>query len=84
MKVSPHFTTQLVFKNEFAIELLYGSFFLQIFGHISGSHLNPAVTLAAVILELLDYMTAIYYVVGQFAGAIFGFGLIKVITTTHT
>lgn len=55
-------------------------FILQIFGHISGSHLNPVVTLAAVILELLDYVTAAYYVAGQFAGAILGFGLIKVLT----
>lgn len=62
---------------------IYIFFFFQIFGHISGSHLNPVVTLGAVILELMDYITAAYYVVGQFAGAILGFGLIKLLTPSR-
>lgn len=51
----------------------------QIFGHISGAHLNPCVTLAAVILRVLpDYMLAPIYVIAQFTGAYLGLGLLKV------
>jgi aquaporin Z len=42
------------------------------FGHISGAHLNPAVTLAVAIRGRIDYMSAIAYTVAQFVGALLG------------
>lgn len=42
------------------------------FGHISGAHLNPAVTLAVAIRGRIDYMSAIAYTVAQFIGALLG------------
>lgn len=52
---------------------------IQAFGHISGAHLNPAVTFAAVIMKLLSPTMAGVYILAQFAGAILGFGLLKVL-----
>ena len=42
------------------------------FGHISGAHLNPAVTLAVLIRGRIDYMSAMAYVAAQFVGAFVG------------
>ena len=42
------------------------------FGHISGAHLNPAVTLAVFIRGRIDYMSAMAYVAAQFVGAFVG------------
>lgn len=43
---------------------------ITIFGHVSGGHFNPAVTLAAVLDGRIDIPSAIGYVVAQVAGAI--------------
>lgn len=59
--------------------LLYFKWF-QAFGHISGAHLNPAVTLAAVILRVTSPIMAIVYIAAQFIGAVLGFALLKVRT----
>ncbi|CAH2002666.1 unnamed protein product [Acanthoscelides obtectus] len=50
---------------------------IQTFGHISGAHLNPAVTIAAVIHKIMNFQTAIAYIAGQFLGATLGFALLK-------
>uniref|UniRef100_A0A7R9WIQ8 Aquaporin n=1 Tax=Pseudictyota dubia TaxID=2749911 RepID=A0A7R9WIQ8_9STRA len=42
------------------------------FGHISGGHMNPAVTLAFVWLRLMDWMTGLFYVLAQCVGAWMG------------
>lgn len=47
------------------------------FGHISGGHVNPAVTLAMLIVGKVDLMKAVYYWVAQFAGAIIAGFLVK-------
>lgn len=60
------------------------SVFFQIFGHISGAHLNPAVTLSTVLLKMLSPAMGVVYVAGQFLGATFGFALLKVSTTSST
>ncbi|XP_056634906.1 aquaporin AQPAn.G-like isoform X2 [Diorhabda sublineata] len=52
---------------------------IQAFGHISGAHLNPGVTFAAVVMKLLSPTMAGIYVMAQFSGAILGFGLLKVL-----
>lgn len=53
-------------------------FSLQTYGHVSGGHFNPAVTLGAVMLGLKSIPTGILYVIAQFIGAILGYGLLKV------
>lgn len=47
-------------------------------GHISGAHLNPAVTIGAVIIGLKSIPTGIAYIGAQIIGAIIGYGLLMV------
>ncbi|GAB0087910.1 aquaporin [Sergentomyia squamirostris] len=53
---------------------------VNVFGHISGAHLNPAVTIAATIYKLVNPSTAAIYIIGQVLGAFMGFGLLKALT----
>nr|BAF62091.1 aquaporin [Polypedilum vanderplanki] len=53
---------------------------VNIFGVVSGSHLNPAVTLAAYVYKLVNIPTAIAYVIGQFIGAFLGYALLRLLT----
>ncbi|XP_050510894.1 aquaporin AQPAe.a-like isoform X1 [Diabrotica virgifera virgifera] len=55
---------------------------IQTFGHISGAHLNPAVTFAAVFMKLVSPMMSIVYIAAQFLGATLGFALLKVLLPT--
>lgn len=50
----------------------------QMLGHVSGAHLNPAVTIGAVIWGLKSIPTGVIYVIGQFIGATIGYGVLKV------
>lgn len=50
----------------------------QCVGHISGAFLNPAVTLAALILGNKTLMMTGFYIIAQCVGALLGFGLLKV------
>nr|CAD7463866.1 unnamed protein product [Timema tahoe] len=43
----------------------------------SAAHLNPAVSIAAVVLEQINIPLAIVYIVSECSGAIVGFGLLK-------
>ncbi|XP_030767829.1 aquaporin AQPAn.G-like [Sitophilus oryzae] len=52
---------------------------IQIFGHISGAHLNPAVTLSTVIFRMLSPAMGVVYVAGQFLGATLGYALLKIL-----
>lgn len=47
-------------------------------GHISGAHLNPAVTIGAVILGIKTIPTGILYAIAQFIGATIGYGILMV------
>lgn len=47
-------------------------------GHISGAHLNPAITIGAVIVGLKSIPTGVVYILGQFIGATLGYGALKV------
>ncbi|XP_039279286.1 aquaporin AQPAn.G isoform X2 [Nilaparvata lugens] len=53
---------------------------VQIFGHISGSHLNPTVTLCAVIMRKINAVSALVYVLSECLGAILGIGLLNLVT----
>ncbi|CAG9863152.1 unnamed protein product [Phyllotreta striolata] len=52
---------------------------IQAFGHISGAHLNPAVTFAAVFLKVVSPLMSLVYISAQFFGGILGFALLKLL-----
>ena len=41
-------------------------------GHISGAHINPAVTIALAATRKIDWATAVYYIAAQLVGALIG------------
>src|SRR5512140_164267 len=43
---------------------------INLFGHVSGGHFNPAVTLAALLDGRVDLVNAILYVIAQVVGAV--------------
>jgi aquaporin-4 len=45
-------------------------------GHISGGHINPAVTVAFLVARRINIVTAVIYVAAQMTGAVFGAGLL--------
>lgn len=51
-------------------------FNIQIFGHISGAYMNPAVTLAAVIWGSISVPVGIAYTIVECAGALVGYGIL--------
>ncbi|XP_020777769.2 aquaporin-4 [Boleophthalmus pectinirostris] len=53
---------------------------VQCFGHISGGHINPAVTAAMVVTGKLSLAKALFYVLAQCLGAITGAGLLYLVT----
>lgn len=53
---------------------------IQCVGHISGAHLNPAITVAAVLLGNKSFPMAVFYIIAQCLGSLLGFGLLKMIT----
>lgn len=55
----------------FANGLMYASM-IQVFGHISGAHLNPAVTMGALICGHIKVIKALSYILVQSTGAIIG------------
>ncbi|XP_034476935.1 aquaporin AQPcic [Drosophila innubila] len=55
---------------------------IQCFGCVSGAHLNPAVTVAAYIYDMVSLPMAFIYFVGQMLGAFIGYGLLKALLTT--
>ncbi|XP_053571853.1 aquaporin-4-like [Bombina bombina] len=50
------------------------------FGHISGAHINPVVTLAMVCTRKISLAKSIFYIISQCLGAITGAGLLFIIT----
>ncbi|KAL2097296.1 hypothetical protein ACEWY4_006503 [Coilia grayii] len=53
---------------------------VQCFGHISGGHINPAVTAAMVVTRKLSLAKAMFYVVAQCLGAMAGAGILYQVT----
>ena len=52
-------------------------------GHISGCHINPAVTIALLATRKIDVKTAVPYIGAQLVGAFIGAGLTYVILTNN-
>lgn len=53
---------------------------VQCFGHISGGHINPAVTVAMVCAHKLSLSKALFYLVAQCLGAVAGAGILYLST----
>lgn len=55
---------------------------IMMLGHVSGAHLNPAVTIGAVIVGLKSIPTGILYIIAQFIGASLGYGALQIVIPT--
>ncbi|XP_011308564.1 aquaporin isoform X2 [Fopius arisanus] len=53
---------------------------IMMLGHVSGAHLNPAVTIGSIIIRQKTIATGFLYMIAQFTGAIIGYGLLKMVT----
>ncbi|KAM8967557.1 aquaporin-4 [Pelodytes ibericus] len=53
---------------------------VQCFGHISGAHINPAVTLAMVCMRKISLAKSAFYILAQCLGAIAGAGILFLVT----
>lgn len=52
-------------------------------GHISGCHINPAISIAMVAAGRMKMSEAVYYIVAQIVGAIIGTGILYILYTNH-
>ncbi|XP_017926024.1 aquaporin-5 [Manacus vitellinus] len=66
-----------------AFGLAIGSL-VQAFGHISGAHINPAVTIAFLVGNQISLPRALLYVLAQLVGAIAGAGILYGVTPANT
>ncbi|XP_039187900.1 aquaporin-5 [Crotalus tigris] len=57
---------------------------VQTFGHISGGHINPAVTIAFFVGNQISFLRTLFYIVAQLLGAIAGAGILYGVTPTNT
>ncbi|EPQ01980.1 Aquaporin-4, partial [Myotis brandtii] len=53
---------------------------VQCFGHISGGHINPAVTVAMVCTRKMSLAKSVFYIAAQCLGAILGAGILYLVT----
>ncbi|XP_012657480.1 aquaporin-4 isoform X2 [Otolemur garnettii] len=53
---------------------------VQCFGHISGGHINPAVTVAMVCTRKISISKSVFYIGAQCLGAIIGAGILYLVT----
>ncbi|CAH1402035.1 unnamed protein product [Nezara viridula] len=56
---------------------------VQSLGHVSGAHLNPAVTCGALVVGKVTIIRAALYIVAQCLGGIAGTGVLKAVTPTE-
>ncbi|XP_014368622.2 aquaporin-4 [Papilio machaon] len=57
-------------------------FTVQAFGHISGAHMNPCVSLTAVLWNKISLSLGVAYVIAQCLGSIFGYGILMQVSPT--
>ncbi|XP_030366596.1 aquaporin-5 isoform X2 [Strigops habroptila] len=57
---------------------------VQAFGHISGAHINPAVTIAFFVGNQISFLRTLFYVIAQLVGAIAGAGILYGVTPVNT
>ncbi|OPJ67280.1 aquaporin-5 [Patagioenas fasciata] len=57
---------------------------VQAFGHISGAHINPAVTIAFFVGNQISILRTVFYVIAQLVGAIAGAGILYGVTPVNT
>lgn len=75
--MTPTVPTHLQISLQFGLVIMFN---IQTFGHVSGCHMNPAVTLAGVLYGALHPILAVGYVICQVVGAILGFGVLRLLT----
>ncbi|XP_070791015.1 aquaporin-5-like [Pituophis catenifer annectens] len=56
---------------------------VQTFGHISGGHINPAVTIAFFVGNQISFLRMLFYIVAQLLGGIAGAGILYGVTPTN-
>lgn len=56
---------------------------VQIFGCISGAHLNPAVSVGALVYRVLSIQLFFVYIIAQLIGAFMGYGVLKAVVPTY-
>ncbi|GFO22746.1 Aquaporin [Plakobranchus ocellatus] len=56
---------------------------IQMIGHVSGGHINPAVTIAMAVAMKISIVRAFLYVTAQILGAIVGGFILKGLTPSH-
>ncbi|XP_056416415.1 aquaporin-5-like [Hyla sarda] len=56
---------------------------VQVIGHVSGAHLNPAVTLAFLVGSQISLIKSIFYILAQMIGAVAGAGLLYELTPSE-
>lgn len=72
--------------NVLQISLAFGlaiATLVQAVGHVSGAHINPAVTVACLVGSHVSLLRAIFYVVAQILGAVTGAALLHQLTPPH-
>ncbi|XP_046417405.1 aquaporin AQPAn.G-like isoform X2 [Neodiprion fabricii] len=71
-------------NNVVAISLAFGltvAVVIQAIGHISGGHVNPAVTVGLAVVGKVPVIRAILYVIAQITGAIAGSAIVRALST---
>lgn len=71
-----------VLQVSFAFGLAIGTL-VQAVGHVSGAHINPAVTMACLVGSQVSFLRAIFYMAAQILGAVTGAALLHQITPPH-
>lgn len=53
-------------------------------GHVSGGHINPAITVAFLVTRRISFLGAIVYILSQMTGAVFGAGILAGVSRKDT